>query len=228
MRCNSIRIAAAHSHRRCGRRLAFCRPARVGADLRLRHAAAGHAQSHHRVRHLQDHEGEGRHEHAGAADRRRPGHQSAGRARRGRDRHHQHHGGAGRARWRAEGHAHHLRRPCAAHAAVRAQGLRHVQERRPQGQARDHGLFGHAQHRQDRARHAGERRPHRGRRQAGAGSQRGAQRRRVHRRQRRHVLLRLRRPEGEGGRRHRRRHPGAGDRRGAACPPRKRSCHGPI
>ena len=61
----------------------------------------------------------------------------AGRARRGRDRHHQHHGGAGRARRRAEGHAHHHRRACAAHAVLRAQGLRHVQERRPQGQARD-------------------------------------------------------------------------------------------
>ena len=119
----------------------------------------------------------------------------------------------------AEGHAHHHRRPCAAHAAVRAQGLRHVQERRPQGQARDDGLFRHAQHRQDRARDAGERRPDRGRRQAGAGAQCGAQRRRVHRRQRRHVLLRLRRPEGEGGRRHRRRHPRARNRRGghAGC-----------
>ena len=56
------------------------------------------------------------------------------------------------ARRRAQGHAHHHRGPCAAHAVVRAQGLRHVQDRRPQGQARDDGLFRHAQHRQDRAR----------------------------------------------------------------------------
>ena len=51
-----------------------------------------------------------------------------------------------------EGHAHHHRRPCAAHAVLRAQGLRHVQDRRPQGQARDDGLFRHAQHRQATAR----------------------------------------------------------------------------
>ena len=47
-------------------------PRRGGrADLRLRHAAARHAQPHHRLRHRQGAEGEGRHEHAGAADRRR-------------------------------------------------------------------------------------------------------------------------------------------------------------
>ena len=50
--------------------------------------------------------------------------------------------------------------------------------------------------------------------QAGAGAQRGAQRRRLRRRRRRHVLLRLRRRQGARGRRHRGRHPGAGDRSG--------------
>jgi TRAP-type uncharacterized transport system substrate-binding protein len=40
-------------------------------------------------------------------------------------------------------------------------------------------------------------------------TQRGAQRRRVHGRQRRHVFVRLRRPKGERGRRHRRRYPRA-------------------
>ena len=104
----------------------------------------------------------------------------------------------------------------------------HDHERRPQGQARDHGLFSHAQHRQDRPCHAGERRPHRGRRQTGAGAQCRAQRRRVHGRQRRHVLLRLRRPEGPRGRRHRRRHSRAGHRREWHGRPRRKSCRGPT
>jgi hypothetical protein len=58
-------------------------------------------------------------------------------------------------------------------------------------------------------RDAGERRPDRCRHQARAGTQCGAQRRRVHGRQRRHVFVRLRRPKGERGRRHRRRYPRA-------------------
>ena len=144
----TLRTAAAYSRGRyrggpgSGRRL--------GADLRLCHAAAGLAQPHHRLRHLQGDEGERRHERAGAADRRRQRHHPDGRARRGRDRHHQHHGGAGRLRRRPEGFAHHHRRPCAAHAVLRAQGLRHAHDCRSQRQARDDGLFRHAQYRQDR------------------------------------------------------------------------------
>ena len=43
----------------------------VGADLRLRHHAARHAQPHHRLGDRQGAEGKGRHERAGAADGRR-------------------------------------------------------------------------------------------------------------------------------------------------------------
>ena len=50
----------------------------------------------------------------------------------------------------AEGSARHHRRACAAHAVLRAQGLLDAHDRRPQGQARDDGLFRHAQHRQSR------------------------------------------------------------------------------
>ena len=105
-----------------------------------------------------------------------------------------------------EGLAHHHRRPCAAHAVLRAQGLRHAHDRRPQGQARDDGLFRHAQHRQSRPapcwRPPASPRPTsrpmlvpnvvRSADDFMAGNCR-------------HVLLRLRRPEGARGRRHRRR-----------------------
>ena len=135
-------------------------------------------------------------------------------ARRGRDRPRQHHGGAGRARRRAQGPAHDRRRPGAAHAVLRPQGLGMFNHCRPQGQARDHGLFRDAQHRSGDARRARHRRLDREAdvkpvlvpnvvRSADdfmAGNSR-------------HVLLHLRRPEGARGRRHGRRHPAAGNRR---------------
>ena len=143
-----------------------CRPRthrhrRHSADLRLRHAAARHPQPHHGVGDLQGSQGEGRHQHAGAAQRRRPGDQSDGRPRGGRDRHHQHHGSAGRARGPVQEHAHHHGGARAAHAVLRPQGLRHGQDGRHQGQAGVARLFGDAQHRQDDARAACDRGSHR-------------------------------------------------------------------
>ena len=64
--------------------------------------------------------------------------------------------------------------------------------------------------------------------QAGAGAQRRAQRRRLHGRQFRHVLLHVRRPEGARGRRHGRRHPRRWKWTRTACRRRARSIHGAI
>ena len=115
------------------------RPApRIGADLRLRHAAAGHAQPHHRLRHRQGAEGEGRHERAGAADRRRPASSSrwsaAARSR-----------SASPTSWRRrtalDGGLKDLRIIAAAHALRTPFFVRKdsgmLNDRRPQGQARD-------------------------------------------------------------------------------------------
>ena len=65
----------------------------------------------------------------------------------------------------------------AAHRLLLAQGQRHHDGRRPQGQAGAGRLFGHAHARQELARHAGDRRPHAQRRQAGHGAERVARRR---------------------------------------------------
>ena len=91
-----------------------------------------------------------------------------------------------------------------------------------------HRLFRHAQDRHDRARDARHRRPDRARHQAGAGAQRGAQRRRFRLRRRRHVLLRLRRRR----RCARSTPPSAASARWKstrpACRQRTRSCRGAI
>ena len=90
---------------------------------------------------------------------------------------------------------------------------RHPDGRGPQGQARAVWIFRHARPRADGARHPRNRESHREGHQAGSRAQCDPQRRRLSFGCRRRILLRLRRAEGAGGRRHGGRHPHDRDQR---------------